>query len=228
MRFITLLALALLIAPFTHAAESKLPADATKLVEAFDTDAAKIRADAEKAVDKRAAELTAKLQKAQDAAMKRGDLDGANAIKAAIEKAAPNAVSKSGGSEIADPSQLLHAIPRMNAKEWDALPGTEITVMAAREKTDTGITLAKNERYIVVPHPTDLWAMGPKDKYANVKWDGEIHMMIKVGAADSVDASLPGKLVAQGEGELMLSASDGNFGDNWGSVRVKILKVTTR
>ncbi len=89
MRFICLFALALLTTPFTCAAESKLPADAAKLVETFDADAAKIRADAEKAVDKKAAELTGKLQKAQEAAMKRGDLDGANAVKAAIEKAAP-------------------------------------------------------------------------------------------------------------------------------------------
>ncbi len=134
LRFICLFALALLTTPFTCAAESKLPADAAKLVEVFDTDAAKIRADAEKAVDKRAAELTAKLQKAQDAAMKRGDLDGANAIKAAIEKA--------GGKE-----------PLAEAKSTNKAPAHDDTggrYVVLYNEVDYGGTKVK------VPVPTDI------------------------------------------------------------------------
>ncbi len=63
---------------------TKLPTDAAKLVEAFDADATKLRADVEKAIEKKAATLATALQKAQDAATKKGDLDAAMAIKAKV------------------------------------------------------------------------------------------------------------------------------------------------
>ncbi len=66
------------------AEETKLPADAARLVEAFDTDAAKLRADAEKAVEKKAAVLANALQVVQEKLTKKGDLEGAMAVKTKI------------------------------------------------------------------------------------------------------------------------------------------------
>ncbi len=66
------------------AEEAKLPADAAKLVEAFDADATKLRADAEKAVEKKAAILANALQVVQEKLTKKGDLDGAMAVKTKI------------------------------------------------------------------------------------------------------------------------------------------------
>jgi len=64
----------------------KLPADAAALMQGYETDVAKLEADCAKSVAAKADALRIKLTKAQEGATKKGDLDGALAIKAAIEK----------------------------------------------------------------------------------------------------------------------------------------------
>lgn len=71
-----------LLCTLTYAAD--LPVDAAKLVEVFDADAAKLRADTEKAIDKKAAVLANALQVVQEKLTKKGDLDGALAVKSKI------------------------------------------------------------------------------------------------------------------------------------------------
>ncbi len=62
----------------------ELPAEAQKLIATYDAEVAKMRADVEKLVDKKSIDLALKLAKVQDTATKKGDLDGALAIKAKV------------------------------------------------------------------------------------------------------------------------------------------------
>ncbi len=89
MRFIILVAFIFSTITLFAQEESKMPLEAQKLIAAYDTDAAKIRADAEKQVDKKSVELAVKLAKIQDAATKRGDLEGALALKTKVAAIAP-------------------------------------------------------------------------------------------------------------------------------------------
>lgn len=66
--------------------ESKLPTEAETLVSLYDADVAKIQADADKAIQAKTDALRTKLAKAQESATKKGNLEGALAIKGAIEK----------------------------------------------------------------------------------------------------------------------------------------------
>ncbi len=80
---ITILILFLSIA--AHAADpAKLPADAETLVNREGMDEFKLKADFDAKVYKLRGDLVAKLTKAQEAATKKGDLDGALALKAKI------------------------------------------------------------------------------------------------------------------------------------------------
>ena len=82
---------------------AKLPPDATHLVDAFEADAARIRAAAEQQVQKKASELVKKLEGCETAAMRRQDLDGAEAVKQAIDtyqKVSPSAFDPVGSYTI--------------------------------------------------------------------------------------------------------------------------------
>jgi hypothetical protein len=168
------------------------------------------------------ADLAKRLKPQEDFAIRNANLDGAEAIKQEISALTP----KSDADEVSDPTALMHSIPRMSEQDWEDLPGSTITVMANTAHTVTGITVGSGEHYVIAPNPTDLWAMGPADKYTHCRWDGELRMMMTVGAHDPVDVSSPNGLLSQGEGALILSNNDGNYGDNWGFIRVKILKVS--
>lgn len=66
--------------------ENSLPSDAQAALSAYETDYAKLQADFDDAVIKRAAKAKAALNKAQESATKKGKLNDAMAIKASIEK----------------------------------------------------------------------------------------------------------------------------------------------
>ena len=169
-------------------------------------------------------DLANRLKPQVDAATRQSDLEGAMAIKAEISLLTV-VPPKAGADEVSDPTALMHVVPRMSEQEWEDLPGSIVTVMANTAHTVTGITVESGEHYVIAPNPTDLWAMGPADKYTHCHWDGELRMMMTVGSHDPVDVSSPNGLLSQGEGALILSNNDGNYGDNWGFIRVKILKV---
>ncbi len=89
MRYLTLLLLTLSFTAVFAQDDSKLPPDAQKIVAAFDAAAAKLRADVEKQIDKKALDAISDLRKAQENATKKNDLDGAVAIKAKIAALVP-------------------------------------------------------------------------------------------------------------------------------------------
>ncbi len=86
MRLTFLLLIALFSTAFAADEPSKLPAAAQAEIKDYDTDVAKLKAAYDAGVVKRAVELSKVLNKLQADTTKKGDLDGALAIKGAIEK----------------------------------------------------------------------------------------------------------------------------------------------
>jgi len=66
--------------------KTKLPNDAASAMSMYEADAANLKADFDKAIATKTKALRVKLEKAQEAATKKGNLDGAMAVKAAIDK----------------------------------------------------------------------------------------------------------------------------------------------
>lgn len=141
------------------------------------------------------------------------------------------AAHKAVGAEVptikeADAITLAKAVPKLKPAQWVAAPGLEFKLAATTQKLNTGITVAPEEVYLIVPHPTDLWAQGPQNKYRNVPWnDGEINLHWFIGQDDTDAAGAAMNIFVKGDGPLMLGHGDANAGDNWGSIRVKLLKV---
>lgn len=143
------------------------------------------------------------------------------------------AAHKSVGAEPVVPAlteaavpMLLKQIPKLKAGDWAALPGLEIKVLATVQKTETGITLAGGDVYVVVPHPTDVWTQGPVAKYTKTVWNtGELDLRWFVGKDSTNTAESIDNCIVRGEGALLLGHGDANAGDNWGFIRVKIVKI---
>lgn len=85
MKALTALLLLMTLSVLFGADEVKLPADAQAALTAYDAKVAKLKADYDAAVAKESDALVAKLQKSQEAATKKGDLDTALALKTRID-----------------------------------------------------------------------------------------------------------------------------------------------
>ncbi len=121
---------------------------------------------------------------------------------------------------------LLKQIPKLKSADWAALPGLEIKVLATAQKTETGITLADGDVYVVVPHPTDQWTQGPVAKYTKTTWNtGELDLRWFAGKESTNTAEKSDNCIVRGEGAFLLGHGDANAGDNWGFIRVKIVKI---
>ncbi len=121
---------------------------------------------------------------------------------------------------------LLKQIPKLKPADWVMLPGLEIKVLATVHKTETGITLAPGDVYIVIPHPADQWTQGPVQKYTKTIWNtGELNLKWFVGAEEHDASDGMDGCVIKGDGPLEIGHGDANAGDNWGFIRVKLVKV---
>ena len=82
----------------------KLPPEAQKLVEVFESDATKLRSDAENVIEKKSSVLATALQALQEKLTKKGDLDGALLIKAKVTELTKASPLKTSGSITQIPS----------------------------------------------------------------------------------------------------------------------------
>ncbi len=99
-----LIALLICFTAIAQESPQTLPQDAQKTLDAYEAKVAKLRADLDKVIDREALNTISDLRKAQDAATKKGNLDGAVAIKATIAKLVPKDAPKDVPS---DPQQEL-------------------------------------------------------------------------------------------------------------------------
>lgn len=98
----------------------RLPVDAQRALDAHDKDVAKLQADMDKEVAKRVKNLQEVLTKSIEAATKRGDLDGAIAIRTKLSALTPRkdteASAKPAGS--GTPAAAERAIAEQIAGDW--------------------------------------------------------------------------------------------------------------
>jgi hypothetical protein len=85
----------------------------------------------------------------------------------------------------------------LTPKQWDRLKGAVVEVAAGRERTDTGLSLARNQRIRVVAQPTDTWNCDYYGSTVTVNWKGN---RTDRGGAATVIGGLPlGALTMQSE-----------------------------
>ncbi len=128
MRPLLILALVALaaLAPVMAAEAAKLPADAQKAMDKLEKSEGKLTTDYKKSLNAERAKTITDLQKAQKDVTKSGDLDGALAIKKQIEalqeKIAKDEDTDLLGNKKIDPAKLL--IGKWDFKKTDGVGGT--------------------------------------------------------------------------------------------------------
>lgn len=124
-----------------------------------------------------------------------------------------------------DAQTLMKSIPKLKPADWENLPGLELVIDAKKQKSDAKILVEPDDVYILIPHPTDLWTQGPEAKYTKATWkDSELPLQWFIG--DDVKTACEGtNVIIRGDGPLTIGHGDANAGDNWGSIRVKLVKV---
>ena len=107
------------------------------------------------------------------------------------------------------------------AAEWDALPAMVFTVDAKESRNNTRITVGPGQLYYVVPHPEDTWQSNTGATRSG--WRGEIleFMKLQIWCGEKLNDTL---FVSE-TGPLTLGPKDTRFGDNLGSIRVKIFRI---
>jgi len=174
------------------------------------------------------------LLKIQDGLTKKGDLDGALLVRAKIAELTadidllgnPAKSSESGAEGLAK----RIAAGRTSAQDYEKMSGQEF-VVEARTVLDTRITLAKGERFLVFPHPGDVWAAaatgahGEPVNYLGRAASDPRHEEAAMSLVIRVGASVMEGFIAQGDGTLLLSAKDSGLEDNTGRVRVKLVRI---
>jgi len=144
------------------------------------------------------------------------------------------------GISFAEAKRLIARLDRLDEERWAELQGKEFIVPAnPRNECHTGIIVEKNERYLVVPCPVDKWNTSPH-RWTDVDFHGHLgegkrasNGMPAMQLCYSLDAaplvSVVDNYIISGSGKLLLAPSDreggGDFGNNTGSVRVKIIKI---
>lgn len=166
------------------------------------------------------------LTRAQDAETRRGNLDGALAIRRTIERLSETtpAAGRAGESITKAQAAQLAGAP-LTVEQWERAPGRVISVTAAA-KTPAGVELATGDAYTVLVHPADQWGGGGSKgtqtcDYRGYSGNGQGWMSLQA-TVGGVPASLP---AITGAGELVLFAFDERPADNTGSVRVKVVAV---
>ena len=124
-------------------------------------------------------------------------------------------------------------------QQWDTLPGKVFTVEAnPRNECVTGIVIAKNERYLAIPCPTDRWNTSP-NRWGDVDFRGHTdeakasngmpYMRLCYALDGGRLEPLISKFIIDKPGRLLFAPSDREGGggpqNNKGSVRVKVIKI---
>ncbi len=106
-------------------------------------------------------------------------------------------------------------------EDWDALVAPVVTVLATEACNATKVTIGPGQLYYIVPHPDDLWQAAPT--MPKTGWEGDKDGLMKL-VSYSGEKQSDGLFISEA-GPLSLGAKDSHFGDNSGSLRVKIFRV---
>jgi hypothetical protein len=119
---------------------------------------------------------------------------------------------------------------KLSAGQWEKLKGRLVTVDAGRGVVASGLTLARNQKVRVVPHPTDTWSVTDnRGTVLQATWKGGMAGRRALGSlqcrvGDGTEQT-PG--IVSGTGPLVLFALVPNARrfQVTGTIRVKILPV---
>jgi hypothetical protein len=109
----------------------------------------------------------------------------------------------------------------LTEEAWNAAPGSVFTLDAKEPRNPTKIRVEQGAVYYVLPHPTDTWQAGPgkpKVGYLGEK-NGTMKLVIRCGEKINTD------FFVSETGMLTLGAEETVFGDNIGTLRVKIVRL---
>ncbi len=130
----------------------------------------------------------------------------------------------------------------LTPKQWDRLKGALVEVSAGKDRNDSGIAIARNQRVRVVPHPTETWTSDYFGNPVTVNWKGYENMRVSsFGLTGLVASDFPigavvmqveqGKLqrpgIIEGVGRIFL----GPYAAGWGAggtgvIHCKLIPVT--
>jgi len=196
------------------------------------------RADKEyaAALDKAKKDYISKLQTELTTRTKAGDLDGALKVKDRITQVESGTALTSTTKKVSagSPANTDGSIDldKLTKDEWAKLPGSVIVVKAALGSVEVG-TLAANQSAILVPHPEDRWSIGPVKDFPLTSYKGTDEKTYRdlPYSALVYDCGSGIKLVdgapITGPMHVTVHINDniGGYGDNTGSLRVKIVPV---
>jgi hypothetical protein len=138
-------------------------------------------------------------------------------------------------------SELVRKIKTQSLEEadWNAIRAKAHTIHARYQGgVDVGITCTPRAAYLIVPHPADTWSFGgnagPKTYAGRLNNIFNQQNPHKTGAlCYAIDSTNPGDfhaiiddpIVKGKKGRLKLFTNDHQYGDNKGSIRVKIIRI---
>ena len=221
----------LAISTFTFAGDPPLTPDASKALADYQKAEENAKVEFEKRVGVARDKAVTALQAAMTKATRAGDLTGALAIKAEVDKlAGPSAPTPPNKVEIshAEAIALNKAIKagQITDEQWNAIGSDPLTVNASG-LFDTGIVAKKGEVYVVVPSPTDTWT-GSANKLAEyplVTYLGSKTVAGQMAMQVKIESNIMDSFMTVGEGRILVGPNDSKPGDNGGQIRIKIIKV---
>jgi hypothetical protein len=109
----------------------------------------------------------------------------------------------------------------LTEEEWNAAPGTIFTLDAKEPRNPTKIRVEQGALYHILPHPTDTWQAGPGKAKVTYLGDKAGTMKLVIRCGEKINADF---FVSEA-GILTLGAEETAFGDNVGSLRVKLVRL---
>ena len=104
---------------------------------------------------------------------------------------------------------------------WNAAPGSVFTLDAKEPRNPTKIRVEQGAVYYVLPHPTDTWQAGPGKPKVTYLGDKGGAMKLVIRSGEKVNT----EFFVSETGNLTLGAEETAFGDNVGTLRVKIVRL---
>jgi len=188
---------------------------------------------------------SAMLERLLERATRNGELDEALAIRKRLEAIAAAAeaqkrtggaaggmdlmaaATQPGGGETVSAGEAEELIARVDELDWSALGGRELAVPARHgpeNPLDSGITVGKGERYLIIPKADDEWDLGDGE-LTDFRGNDHHWTYLQYRVGDGRVTKLDGDYIVEGSGTLTLGCNDKGNDGNAEHIRVKIWRI---
>jgi hypothetical protein len=115
---------------------------------------------------------------------------------------------------------------KLTEEQWKTIDGIEKVIMANEKETHTGIDILDGQEFIIIPNNKDKWS----DSGKPCNYKGKItskdviwmNLCYKIGDGNKLQVSNES---VKGQGKLFLLPNDGMTQDNYGFIRIKIVRT---